>query len=408
MTFPVFLPGAGHHPTPFDHPERMLRIPAAVQHLAGLTGIDFRTASPADIDALPPLHGERYLAGLRSPFDPGEPPRTLDGGDTVQTPGSLMAALEGVGAAMEAVDEMAAGTINHAFVATRPPGHHACRDHAMGFCLLGTAALAAAHARNAHGQRVVVLDFDVHHGNGTQDLLSPERDLFFGSTQASDLWPFTASEDDTGLNGNVMNIQLPRRSGDPEARAAWTRILAWVEKIAPDLIIVSAGFDAHADDPLGILNWSTDFYGELGHKIQDVADLVAGGRVLSILEGGYDLGVLNRAIPEFVAGLLDTPVPFASGANGHEAPGFKSPAFTAPRPPAPIGGPGFSCIKAYSRLWIQDNQTGDLVYTIPGSVRINSRRDLQALADRFTAAGHACLGAILEFEAAHSRTGRRQ
>jgi acetoin utilization deacetylase AcuC-like enzyme len=196
--------------------------------------------------------------------------------------------------------------VANAFVAARPPGHHAERDTAMGFCLFGTAAIGALRALDHHGlSRVAVLDFDVHHGNGTQDILWNDPRAMFASSHQMPLYPGTGHPSEVGAHGQIVNVPLREGSGTAAMRAAWGDILARVQAHAPDLILISAGFDAHADDPLAGLEWQAQDFAWLTHAICDLADATCGGRVVSALEGGYDLPALAASVAAHVGVLQE-------------------------------------------------------------------------------------------------------
>jgi acetoin utilization deacetylase AcuC-like enzyme len=226
--------------------------------------------------------------------------------DTWLSPGSWGAVLRAAGAAVAATDAVLAGDVANAFCAMRPPGHHAERETPMGFCLFGNASIAAKHALESHGLgRVAVVDFDVHHGNGTQDLLwNEKRALFIGSHQMP-LWPGTGSAQERGAHDNVLNLPLAPTSGGAEMRAAWTPALRRLREFAPELLIISAGFDAHQDDPLAQLNWTVEDFRWITRALCDVADEVCGGRVVSCLEGGYDLDALSSSGKAHVQELME-------------------------------------------------------------------------------------------------------
>jgi acetoin utilization deacetylase AcuC-like enzyme len=225
--------------------------------------------------------------------------------DTALSPGSAEAALRAAGAAVAAVDAVLASPGSRAFCAVRPPGHHATADTAMGFCLFNNIAVAALHALQAHGlARVAIADFDVHHGNGTQAIFEHDpRVLFVGSHQMP-LYPGTGAESETGM-GNIVNAPLPPDSGSEAFRVAWeTRLLPAIDAFEPQLLLVSAGFDAHARDPLAQLRLSADDYGWLTQRLVELANRHAQGRVVSLLEGGYDLVALRESSVAHVAALL--------------------------------------------------------------------------------------------------------
>lgn len=288
------------HETPPGHPEQVARLHAIERALADVEGLD-RRAAPlcADADILlchPQSYFDRIKAHGHGPLD----------ADTWMSEGSLQAARRAVGGALAAVDAVLAGEVTNAFVATRPPGHHAETETSMGFCLFGNVSIAAKHALERHGlARVAVVDFDVHHGNGTQDLLWNEPRALLATSQQMPLWPSTGAAGETGGHDNVLNVPLAPETGSKEMRAAYeTTVFPRVAAFAPELILVSAGFDAHADDPLANLNWSDDDFAWLTERLCGLAQDHCGGRLVSVLEGGYDLAALGRAVARHVEGLI--------------------------------------------------------------------------------------------------------
>ncbi len=215
------------------------------------------------------------------------------------------AALRAAGAVCAAVDAVVGGAARNAFCAVRPPGHHAERARAMGFCLFNNVAIGAAHARAVHGlDRVAVVDFDVHHGNGTQAIFAADADLFFASTHQYPFYPGTGGRDETGV-GNIVNVPLAAGSGSDEFRQAMTgEILPALRGFAPDMVCVSAGFDAHVDDPLAQLRFTEDDYDWATREIAKAADECCDGRLVSTLEGGYDLAALGRSCATHVRALM--------------------------------------------------------------------------------------------------------
>jgi len=301
MTILYTHPASARHVTPPGHPEQVARHQAVLDALADLD-LDRREAPLGDEADVLRCHPGRYLARLKAAA-PAQGQVALDG-DTWLSPGSMEAAMRAVGAGCAAVDAVLAGEAGRAFVAMRPPGHHAERETPMGFCLLGTAAIAAKRALDHHGlDRVAVLDFDVHHGNGTQDLLWDEGRAFFASTHQMPLYPGTGKASETGAHGQVMNLPLPPGSGGAQARAAWQAITDRLRAWAPQLVIVSAGFDAHAADPLASLAWDEGDFAAITRMIVGAVDAAP---VVSVLEGGYDLAALGRSARAHVTALEGT------------------------------------------------------------------------------------------------------
>ncbi len=225
--------------------------------------------------------------------------------DTVMSPGSLEAALRAVGAATSAVDAIFEGDAANAFCALRPPGHHAERARPMGFCFFNQAAIAALYARSTFGvERVAIVDFDVHHGNGTQDIFWNDKDLFYGSTHQMPLYPGTGSSNETGV-GNIFNAPLKAGDGGVEFRAAMNEvILPSLNLFEPGLVIISAGFDAHQRDPLGSLQLTEEDFAWATLKIMEVAETHCESRVVSVLEGGYDLQGLAASVAVHIQTLM--------------------------------------------------------------------------------------------------------
>ncbi|NUB45205.1 histone deacetylase family protein [Fertoebacter nigrum] len=292
------------HVTPPGHPEQVARLAAVARGLAELD-LDRREAPLAGDAEVLRCHPAAYVDRVRRAV-PAQGWAQLDG-DTYLAPGSLEAALRGVGGACAAVDLVIGGGAANAFVAPRPPGHHAERDTAMGFCLFGTVAIAAKRALDHHGlARVAVMDFDVHHGNGTQDLLWDEARVLFCSSQQMPLYPGTGASSEKGAHGQIVNVPLRGGSDGADMRAAYAaRVFPAVQAFRPELILISAGFDAHADDPLAGLNWREADYAWLTRRICDLADAHCGGRVVSVLEGGYDLDALAASVAAHVGVLKE-------------------------------------------------------------------------------------------------------
>ena len=293
------------HVTPPGHPERVARAEAVHAALRAMEDLDWREAPAADRAELLRCHPAHYIDRIEAAI-PDASYVSLDA-DTHVSPGSLEAAQRAVGGCGAAVDAVLAGEDTTAFVAMRPPGHHAETETAMGFCLFGTAAIAAKRALDEHAlERVAVLDFDVHHGNGTQDLLWSEERTLFCSSHQMPLYPGSGATHETGAFNNVLNAPLAPMTGGREMQRAWGDIiLPAVDDFAPELIIVSAGFDAHAADPLANLNWTEADFAWVTRAICEIASAHCDGRVVSTLEGGYDLDALAASVTSHVAVLKE-------------------------------------------------------------------------------------------------------
>ncbi|SHI73636.1 Acetoin utilization deacetylase AcuC [Palleronia salina] len=294
------------HVTPDGHPEQVARLTAIADALEGVEGLDRREAPVADDAALLLCHTQAHIDRIRRAAPERGRRRQLDG-DTYMSHGSLQAALGGVGGCVAAVDAVLDGEARAAFVGCRPPGHHAERQTPMGFCLFGNVAIAARHALERHGlSRVAVVDFDVHHGNGTQDLLWDEGRALFVSSHQMPLFPGTGAPDERGAHGQVVNLPLaPDTDGqhmrDVYESHVFPKLLEW----QPELLLISVGFDAHFDDPLAQLQWETEDFAWLTERLCDVADRTCDGRVVSTLEGGYDLDALGASVAAHVTTLRD-------------------------------------------------------------------------------------------------------
>jgi acetoin utilization deacetylase AcuC-like enzyme len=295
---------SAQHITPAGHPERVDRIAAVERGLAGLAVKRRISPLAAQADILR-CHPQAYIDRIRL-AEPASGTVQLDA-DTWMSPGSYQAALRAVGGACAAVDAVLAGQDKTAFVVTRPPGHHAETATPMGFCLFGTVAIAAKRALYHHGLgRVAVVDFDVHHGNGTQDLLWHEPRAFLATSQQMPLWPGTGDPSQTGAHGQILNLPLPPESTGAMMRAAYeAQVFPALDAFKPDLILISAGFDTHAADPLANLNWHEDDFAWLTHRLCDLAATHAQGRVVSCLEGGYDLLALQTSVAAHVSVLME-------------------------------------------------------------------------------------------------------
>ncbi|NKX44979.1 histone deacetylase family protein [Roseicyclus persicicus] len=307
MTLLVENPAGLDHLTPPGHPERVERLEEINEALSApefddLTRIE---APMADEASLLLGHPQLYIDAVRRQI-PDSGRQALDP-DTWASPGSWDAAVKGVGGCLAAVDAVLEGRARNAFVATRPPGHHAEKVRAMGFCLFSNVAIAARHALEVHGlSRVAVVDFDVHHGNGTQDVLWDEPRALFISSHQMPLYPGSGAASERGGSDNVLNLPLAPGSGGAEMRAAYqTRAFPRLRAWQPELILISAGFDAHADDPLANLMWREEDFAWITRGLCDLADELCGGRVVSTLEGGYDLAALAASVAVHVTELKE-------------------------------------------------------------------------------------------------------
>ncbi|HET9822740.1 MAG TPA: histone deacetylase family protein [Burkholderiaceae bacterium] len=296
----------GHQPGP-HHPEGPQRLQAVLDALRSdeFKALHWAEAPMGTRTQLEHVHDPDYIDAVQS-ASPETGYRLLDAGDTIMSPGTWEAVMRCVGAACAAVDAVVARQARNAFCATRPCGHHAERDRAMGFCVFNQAAIAAWHARQAHGlRRVAVVDFDVHHGNGTQHSFEDDPELFFGSSHQSPFYPGTGARSERGVAGNVVNIPLPRGSGSETFRRLMREeMLPALERFAPELLILSAGFDAHELDPLGGLAFTDADYAWITRELMAVADRSAASRVVSILEGGYSLEGLASGSAAHVRALM--------------------------------------------------------------------------------------------------------
>jgi acetoin utilization deacetylase AcuC-like enzyme len=301
LTHPVCI----EHEPPLGHPERPDRLKAvnAVLNHEVFAELRREVAALGGRDDVIRAHQERYVEMIEA-TSPEEGREPLDA-DTWMSPKSLEAAYACVGAGIRGVDTVVSGEVDNVFCAVRPPGHHAERNRAMGFCLFNSAAIAALYARARHGaERVAVVDFDVHHGNGTQDIFWSDRDLFYGSTHQMPLYPGTGAVSETGV-GNIWNAPLRDGDGGAQFREALRgRILPALADFRPDLIIVSAGFDAHRNDPLASLELDEEDFAWATLHLMEAADRHCRGRLVSMLEGGYDLKGLAGSVAVHVQALM--------------------------------------------------------------------------------------------------------
>ncbi|PCI34485.1 MAG: acetoin utilization protein [Alphaproteobacteria bacterium] len=293
------------HITPEGHPEASARLSAVLGSLHGAAFKDLIRipAEAADQDKLALVHSADHIQRVLDHV-PEEGHYSLDA-DTHLSPGSLQAALTAVGATCQAIDQVMAGQLDNAFCAIRPPGHHAEPNRAMGFCLFNNVAIGALYARKKHFRhRVAILDFDVHHGNGTQAVVAGHKGLFYGSTHQSPLYPGTGHLHDQGA-GVIVNAPLAAGSGSRAFRKSYTdRIFPALRDFDPDFILISAGFDGHAMDPLADFNLTEDDFFWVTEEIKQIAEKQCKGRLVSCLEGGYNLDVLGESVASHVSALM--------------------------------------------------------------------------------------------------------
>jgi acetoin utilization deacetylase AcuC-like enzyme len=294
------------HETPAGHPERAERLRAVLSALdhPQFQGLKRDSAPAAKQRQLMRVHAPAYVKGLLEDL-PAQGFARLDS-DTAVSPGSGKAALRAAGAVIRAVDLVMAGRAKNAFCAVRPPGHHAEAARAMGFCLFNNVAVGVCHARAVHGlKRIAIIDFDVHHGNGTQHSFENDADIFYVSTHQSPLYPRTGAASEHGVANNVLNLPLAPGAGGKEFRAAFAKkVLPALTRFRPEFIFISAGFDAHRADPLAQLRLEEADYAWATRRICQAAKGLCGGRVVSALEGGYDLAALAGSAAAHVRALM--------------------------------------------------------------------------------------------------------
>ena len=292
------------HLTPLGHPEQVARLEYILEALKDVNLLRVSAPMAADDDILR-IHPREHINYLQDSV-PETGFKSLDG-DTHISSGSLTAAYRAAGGVLRAVDLVLSGEAKNAFAAVRPPGHHAETLSAMGFCLFGNIALGVKHALDFHGlKKVAVIDFDVHHGNGTQEILWDESRCLTFTSQQIPLWPGTGTEEEQGNYNNIINIPLPPRSTGALMRQKYEALVFPVlQNFEPELILISAGFDAHEADPLAELNWSTEDFSWLTERLCKIAQECCEGRLVSTLEGGYDLEALADSVKVHVKKLCE-------------------------------------------------------------------------------------------------------
>ncbi|NIY71531.1 histone deacetylase family protein [Marivivens donghaensis] len=284
-------PDCLEHVTPSGHPEQVARLTYVLDAIKDIDLKQYKAPLAAEDDLLR-CHPQGYIDEIRAK-EPTVGFRQLDE-DTHMSFGSVNAAWRAAGGAVKAVDLVLGGEVKNAFVATRPPGHHALADAPMGFCLFGNVSIAAKHALDFHGlDRVAIVDFDVHHGNGTQALCENDPRILVVTSQQVPLWPGSGEPSDRGQAGNIVNIAFPPQASSDQFRKVYEeQVFPQLEAFNPQLLLISAGFDAHKDDPLAELAFETEDYTWVTERLVDVADKCCQGRVVSVLEGGYNLDAL--------------------------------------------------------------------------------------------------------------------
>ena len=292
-------PGA-YHP---ENPRRLKAVLAALEDDA-FKGLERVSAPRASDDALCLVHPRAFVEAVLGAIPPMG--RHQIDGDTIVSPGSEDAALRAAGAVIAGVDAVCEGRARNVFAAVRPPGHHAEAAQAMGFCIFNNVAVGALHARAKHGlRRVAVIDFDVHHGNGTQHMFENDADLFYASSHEWPLYPGTGALEETGRFANIVNAPLPSGAdGNAFKKAFEGRILPALDAFKPEIVMISAGFDAHEQDPLASLRLHENDFAWVTRALMDVANRHAKGRLVSTLEGGYDLEALGASAAAHVAALM--------------------------------------------------------------------------------------------------------
>lgn len=293
-------PGAGHP----ENSGRLEAVLSALKNTSFAKQLSYLEAPLGTREQILLAHSLKHFEYICA-SSPASGQQALDG-DTIMSPGSLNAAFRGVGAACLAVDELMANNIDVAFCATRPPGHHSTHRQAMGFCIFNHVAIAALYAQERFQlQRIAIVDFDVHHGNGTQDIISGKDGVLYISSHQSPLYPGTGKVSEN-IPGNILNIPLTAGTSDTSYQSIFSeKILPALIEFEPELLLVSAGFDAHCDDPLAGLAFTSETYHWLGTQLKQVADDYCHGRLLAVLEGGYNLDILGGSVTAFLAGIIN-------------------------------------------------------------------------------------------------------
>ncbi|MCB9991085.1 MAG: histone deacetylase family protein [Rhodospirillales bacterium] len=297
-------PGLRHDTGP-NHPECIARLESvlALFDAPPFDALPVIEAQPAEEDTIALAHDHAYINRLLDSL-PDQGTAYLDA-DTVICPASWDAALSAAGAVCQAVDDIAAGNATRAFCAVRPPGHHAVPDKAMGFCLFNNIFIGARHAQERHNvRRISIIDFDVHHGNGTDAMTRKAEDIFYISSHQAPFYPGTG-DPKYDVPGKTLNIPLPAGTGSTSFRTAYEqRVFPAIDAFKPDLMMISAGFDAHKDDPLAALELTDEDYGWVTAELCNLANIHCDGKIVSVLEGGYNLDALKTAVAAHLKALI--------------------------------------------------------------------------------------------------------
>ena len=293
-----------NHKTGTGHPENPDRVKVVIENLKKNKKLIWKKPSNFNNNILKITHSEEYIENVQNSF-PNEGLVFLDG-DTIISPGSKDATLDAVGSIISAIDGVEKKEFKNAFCAVRPPGHHAEKAKAMGFCIYNNVAVGAKYLTNHYNyQKVAIIDFDVHHGNGTQDIFFEDNKVLYISTHQYPYYPGTGSENEKGKYNNIYNIPLQAGTGSREYLVAYENVLKKLKDFKPNFILFSAGFDAHKDDPLAQLQLNSKDYYEITRRTLENAKNFCDGKVVSILEGGYDLNALAESANEHVKALLE-------------------------------------------------------------------------------------------------------
>jgi acetoin utilization deacetylase AcuC-like enzyme len=298
----IYHPDYLKHNTGIGHPERSQRLEMLVQHLLGTplwSKMSHLRPAPATVDLINLVHPERYTSMIKVRCRQGEP--VLDEGDTHVCKDSYDVALLAAGGVLRAVDEVMTGKLTRAFAAVRPPGHHAESSTVMGFCLFNNVAIGARYAQRRYGaERIAIVDWDVHHGNGTQQIFYEDDSVFYISLHQYPFYPGTGAAGERGTGrGEGFTLNCPMGAGSVEKDyidAFQTHVLPALHRFRPDFLLISAGFDAHADDPLAGINLADDSFGRMTEMLLDIGAKYCNGRIVSVLEGGYNLKALARSV----------------------------------------------------------------------------------------------------------------